>query len=165
VSSLFKLFFGKLLVPVRISNDGGANGGRGSGFLLLPSGAAISGIVPFALTVIAYECCPEFFWDDVVSPAYGGSDACPWFGEFACLYFSVCANYAGCRSDCPYLDRFYWFLHGDIVGEIFPIFCDLALFHFVEGLSNCFPSLHALTWEGDVGRYDLLVVDCRSEYC
>ena len=125
MSRLFELFFSKLLVPVRISDDGGADGGRGSGLLqLLPSGAAVSGIMPFALTVMAYKCCPEFFWDDVVSSAYNWSDACSWFGEFACLYFSVCADYAGCRGDCPYLDRFSWFLHGDIAGEIFPVSCD-----------------------------------------
>jgi hypothetical protein len=120
--------------------------------------------MPFALTVMAYKCCPEFFWDDVMSPAYGGSDAYSWFGEFARLYFLVCADYAWHCGNRPYLDRFGWFLHGDIVGEIFPVFCDLTLFHFVEGLSDCLPSLHALNGEGDIGQYDLLVVDCHSKY-
>jgi hypothetical protein len=55
-SSLFKLFFGKLLVPIIVS-DGGTDGdgGRGSILQLLPSGVAISGIVPFVSTVVAYE--------------------------------------------------------------------------------------------------------------
>jgi hypothetical protein len=73
---------------------------------------------------MAYKCCPEFFWDDVVSSAYDGSGAYPFFGEFARLYFSVCADYAWRGGDCPYLDQCCWFLHGNIVGEIFSVFCD-----------------------------------------
>jgi hypothetical protein len=55
-SSLFELFFGKLLVPIIVS-DGGTDGGgdRGSVLQLLLSGAAISGVVPFASAMIAYE--------------------------------------------------------------------------------------------------------------
>jgi hypothetical protein len=55
-SSLFERHLSELLVPIFVS-DGGTDGGggRGSVLQLLPSGAAISGIVPFASAVIAYE--------------------------------------------------------------------------------------------------------------
>jgi hypothetical protein len=66
-SRLFELFFGKLLVPVVISDSGSANGGRGSDLQLLPSGAAVSGIVPFTLAVVAYECLFELLWYDMMS--------------------------------------------------------------------------------------------------
>jgi hypothetical protein len=66
-SRLFKLFFSKLLVPVVISDSGGADGGRGSDLQLLPSGAAVSGIVPFTLTVVAYEHLFELLGYDMMS--------------------------------------------------------------------------------------------------
>ena len=67
VSRLFELFFGKLLVPVVISDSGGADGGRGSGLQLLLSGVAVSGIVPFALTVVTCEHLFELLRYNMVS--------------------------------------------------------------------------------------------------
>ena len=71
-SRLFELFFGKLLVPVVVSDSGGANGGRGSDLQLLPSGAAVSGIVPFALTVVTYERLFELLGYDMMSGTSAG---------------------------------------------------------------------------------------------
>jgi hypothetical protein len=55
-SSLFELHLSELLVPVFISDGGTDGSGNGEGiFQLLSSGVAISGIVPFASAVVAYE--------------------------------------------------------------------------------------------------------------